>query len=214
MPPEPSELPDAEAIAPLAECLLFASGDPLSAREIAKAAGLPTNLSGELVVHEAVRVLRDRLLRAHSGLHIVEIAGGYQMGTRPEYAGVVGKLLAPHANRLSRPALETVTIIAYQQPCTQAEIEAVRGVDASGVLKTLMERDLVKEAGRKPAPGRPLLYETTPAFLHYFGLAALSDLPILDEDERSEQNETAQNNRNAAEVAFAAAGIAAEPAAE
>ena len=209
MPPETDLLPTAEGIAPLVECLLFASGEPLSAREIGKAAGLASGASGEMMVHEAVRVLRDRLVRASSGLHIVEIAGGYQMATRPEHAGVVGKLLAPHANRLSRPALETVTIIAYQQPCTQAEIEAVRGVDAGGVLKTLVERDLVKEAGRKAAPGRPILYETTGVFLHYFGLAALSDLPILDEDEVSEATQTAEANRDAVQSAFRAAGVEA-----
>ena len=207
MPLETDLLPSADDIAPLVECLLFASGEPLSAREIGKAAGLASGASGEMVVHEAVRVLRDRLVRASSGLHIVEIAGGYQMATRPEHASVVGKLLAPHANRLSRPALETVTIIAYQQPCTQAEIEAVRGVDAGGVLKTLVERDLVKEAGRKAAPGRPILYETTGAFLHYFGLAALSDLPILDEDEVSEATQTAESNRDAVQSAFRAAGV-------
>ena len=202
--PAEIEKPSAESVAPLVECLLFASGEPLTPREIGKAVGLENGLPGELIVHEAVRILRDRLVRGSSGLHIVEIANGYQMATRPEHAQVVGKLLAPHANRLSKPALETVTIVAYQQPCTQAEIEAVRGVASDGVLKTLVERELVKEAGRKATPGRPILYETTPAFLHYFGLAALSDLPVLDEDEIA-ANEA--ESREMAHTALVAAGV-------
>lgn len=188
------------------ECLLFASGEPLRARDLAKAAGLD-GLPGELIVHEAVHVLRDRLINRRSGLHIVEIANGYQMATRPEHAAIVGKLLAPHANRLSRPALETVTIVAYQQPCTQAEIEAVRGVASDGVLKTLVERELLKEAGRKATPGRPILYETTETFLHYFGLAGLSDLPVLDEDEMASVADAQEETRRAAQSAFVAAGV-------
>jgi segregation and condensation protein B len=176
------------------ECLLFAAGEPLSAKTLART--LETN---PMIVYEAVRALRDRYAR--SGLQIVEIAGGFQMATRPEYAPALGRLLAPHANRLSRPALETVAIIAYQQPCTQADIEAVRGVASEGVVKTLLERGLIREAGRKPAPGRPILYATTDDFLHYFGLSDLSDLPALEEDDEAPDDE------QAAVTALHAAGI-------
>jgi segregation and condensation protein B len=189
------------SLAQVIECLLFAAGEPLGVKELAK-----VTESDETDVHEAVRFLRDQYLQADSGLQVIEIAGGYQMGTRPEFAPMVGKMLAPHANRLSRPALETVTIVAYRQPCTQIEIEAIRGVASDGVLKTLLERELIKEAGRKQTPGRPILYATTDGFLHYFGLAGLEDLPILEEDELpigTSAEEIADETR----TALAAAGV-------
>jgi segregation and condensation protein B len=187
---------DLTELSRIIECLLFVAGEPLSAKELAK-----TTETDEASIHEAVRLLRDRY--ATAGVHVIEIAGGYQTATRPEYAPAVGKLLAPHANRLSRPALETVTIVAYRQPCTQAEIEAIRGVAVDAVLKTLLERDLIREAGRKPSPGRPILYTTTDAFLHYFGLASLDDLPVLEEDEATQEEIDAM-----AHTALHAAGVA------
>jgi segregation and condensation protein B len=192
--------PDTNTLAQIIECLLFAAGETLSAKELAK-----VTEADEAAVHEAVRLLRDRYIYSDSGLQVVEIAGGYQMGTRPEFAPLVGKMLAPHANRLSRPALETVTIVAYRQPCTQAEVEAIRGVASDGVLKTLLDRELIKEAGRKQTPGRPILYATTDNFLHYFGLASLDDLPILDEDDPI--GETPEDIADAAKTALAAAGV-------
>ena len=181
------------SLSQIIECLLFAAGEPLTAKELARTT--ETDLEA---VFAAVRILKDRTI--DSGLQIVEIAGGFQMATRPEYAPAVGRLLAPHANRLSRPSLETVTIIAYRQPCTQAEIEAIRGVSSDAVLKTLLERGLAREAGRKPTPGRPILYETTDDFLHYFGLTDLSDLPALEDEDDPLESE-------AAAVALAAAGF-------
>ena len=177
------------------ECLLFVSGEPLSAKDLAKTT--ETDLD---CVYTAIRELRDRYV--YSGLQVVEIAGGFQLSTRPEYATTVGRLLAPHANRLSRPALETAAIVAYRQPCTQADIEAVRGVASDGVLKTLVERGLIQEAGRKQTPGRPIVYATTEDFLHYFGLADLSELPLMDEDETPNDEEIA--------TALAAAGVTAQ----
>lgn len=182
------------------EALLFASGDPLSVKEFVKA----TDTDAETVTI-ALRDLRDRYVRADSSLQVVEIANGFQLATRPEYAPYIGKLLAPHANRLSKPALETATIIAYRQPCTQAEIEAVRGVGSDGVLKTLMERELVTEAGRKQAPGRPLLYATTPQFLHYFGLSSLAELPVMEEDDEAQAAD-----QDAAQTVLVAAGMGTE----
>lgn len=180
-------------LARVIECLLFLTGEPVSLRELMKATE-----TEESDVLEGVRALQSRY--EETGLQVVEIAGGYQIATRPRYAAELARYLAPRANKLSRPALETVTIVAYRQPCTQAEVEAVRGVSVDGVLKTLLDRELICEAGRKPVAGRPILYATTDAFLHYFGLSALSDLPPLDEDEQPDTTQTLN-------TALAAAGI-------
>jgi len=115
------------------------------------------------------------------GIVIDEVAGGYQMRTPKDHAGYVRKLLAARPPRLSRPLMETVAIIAYRQPITRPEIEQLRGVDTGGVLETLLERRLVKIAGRKDAPGRPMVYETTDEFLELFGLKDLESLPDLSE---------------------------------
>ncbi len=192
-----------ETLAQMIECLLFVAGEPMSVRDLAK-----TTESEPDAVQTALRLLRDRY--APSGLQIVEIANGFQMATRPQFAASVGRLLAPHANRLTRPSLETLTIIAYQQPCTQAEVEAIRGVSCDGVLKTLLERDMICEAGRKPTPGRPILYGTTNAFLHYFGLADLTDLPALDEDEEEARLDADEAEATAVHTALAAAGVEAD----
>jgi segregation and condensation protein B len=181
----------------------FRGGRALSAKALAR-----TTETDVGAVDEAIRALRERY--AASGLQIVEIANGYQMATRAEFAPAVGRLLAPHANRLSRPALETVTIIAYRQPCTQADIEAVRGVASDGVLKTLTDRGLIAEAGRKPTPGRPILYATTDDFLHYFGLSDLSALPALDEDDVLDADAAAAAQTREITIALAAAGVTPE----
>ncbi|MFM7322893.1 MAG: SMC-Scp complex subunit ScpB [Armatimonadota bacterium] len=180
----------------MVEALLFASGEPLSVRELEKA----TEWDGD-AVREALEELGRSLRDGERGLVLVEIAGGWQLATRPEYAAAVGRLLAPRANRLSKPALETVTIVAYRQPVTQLEIEAIRGVACDAVLRTLMERELIHEAGRKPTPGRPILYGTTPAFLHYFGLADIEALPPLPDDS------DAEDRSSEATQALSAAGV-------
>ena len=178
------------------EALLFASGEPLTMRELEKATEWDAD-----AVREALTEL-ERVLDASSrGLVLMEIAGGWQLATRPDYAGAVGRLLAPRANRLSKPALETVTIVAYRQPVTQLEIEAIRGVACDGVIRTLMDRELIHEAGRRPTPGRPILYGTTAAFLHYFGLASLDALPPLAEDAEPEDRSAE------ASAALSAAGV-------
>jgi len=194
------------ALAPTIECLLFVSGEPISPKDLSK-----ITEAAEEDVYAAVRALRDRYAAGTSALQVVEIAGGFQLSTRPEFSASVAKLLAPRANRLSRPALETVTIVAYQQPCTQAEIEAIRGVASDAVLKTLLDRELVREAGRKQTPGRPILYATTEGFLHYFGLNDLADLPPLEEDE-GPAPETASLAETARSALYAA-GVEVEPGA-
>src|SRR5258708_21562959 len=115
------------------------------------------------------------------GIGIEEVAGGYEMRTPKEYAAYVRKLLATKPPRLSRPLMETVAIIAYRQPITRPEIEQLRGVDTGGVLETLLERRMIKIAGRKEAPGRPMVYATTDEFLEIFGLKDLEILPDLSE---------------------------------
>src|SRR5439155_11324978 len=129
---------------------------PLNLIDIARAAACD-----ELAAESALRELQLRLGESGSGIQMVSIAGGYQLATRPEHAEAVARLLARSASKLSRAALETVAIVAYRQPVTQPEIESVRGVSASGVLKTLLDRKLIAEVGRKQTVGRPILYGTT-----------------------------------------------------
>ena len=113
------------------------------------------------------------------GLTIVEIAGGYQMCTKPELASIVDKLAEVPDSRLSPAALETLSIIAFRQPVTKPEIEAIRGVKVDGVVNTLLDRRLIREMGRKDVVGRPILYATTDEFLKCFGLKNLTELPDL-----------------------------------
>ncbi|MGB9586537.1 MAG: SMC-Scp complex subunit ScpB, partial [Armatimonadota bacterium] len=154
------------------ECMLFVTPQPLSVQHVAKCLNID-----ELEIERAIHELR--LDMADRGLQIVRVAGGYQMCTRPEYADYISALLKPVRTRLSRAALETVAIIAYRQPITQPEIDAVRGVNSDGVIKTLLERNLIRQVGRRDTVGRPILYGTTEEFLNYFGLNDLSELPEL-----------------------------------
>jgi segregation and condensation protein B len=167
-----SEL-DVARLAPALECLLFVSAEPVAARDLAEALELGPGDLG--LVAEALRAnLEGR------GLLLMEVAGGYQLATRPEYLDFVERLHAPKTERLSMPALETLAIIAYRQPVTRPEVDAVRGVNSSGVVVTLMERGLIEVVGRRDTAGRPLLFGTTRHFLENFGLKDLGDLPMLE----------------------------------
>ena len=161
------------------EALLFASPDPLPRERLAEL--LPELSAEELAA--ALAALRIRYTSSESGLMLDEVAGGFRLATRPEVADTLARLSAVRPSRLSRPALETLAIIAYRQPITKAEVEAVRGVNIDGVLKTLGERGLIRILGRKREPGRPILYGTSKAFLEYFGFQDLSELPTLREIE-------------------------------
>jgi segregation and condensation protein B len=185
----------------LIEACLFATGDVIAPAEFAVRMGFEL----PLVEEQFDELWREYADSPDSGITVVKIAGGYQMVTRPEIAGDIGKFIAAAAGKsgLSRAALETVAIIAYRQPITQSEIEAVRGVSVDGVVKTLSDRNLVIISGRKPVPGRPLLYSTTPEFLNYFGLDSLAELPPLD---MSDESETV-NEAAALESIQAAVGI-------
>jgi segregation and condensation protein B len=157
------------------ECLLFVASEPVTPREVAQALSLEEADAGR-----ALEELRLQFTNG-GGLQVVRVAGGYQMCTRPEYADAVARFLQPAAQRLSRQALEALAIVAYRQPITQPEIDAIRGVHSGGVLKTLLERGLIEERGRKETVGRPILYATTEEFLKHFGLDDLSALPLLEE---------------------------------
>ena len=174
------------------EALLFSAQKTLSIREIANAikgaedpaAVGPNEFSRvrEAEVAAALERLKIEYVEEKRAFQLIEKAEGWQLATDPQYARWVRELFpAPKPARLSAPALETLAIIAYRQPITRADVEAVRGVNIDGVLHTLMERGLVKIAGRAEVPGRPLLYETTQFFLDHFGLRALDELPNVEE---------------------------------
>jgi len=155
------------------ESFLFVSEEPLTLDKIRLA--LPA--TDVKAIKEAIQTLRDEYDHREGGICLVEVAGGYQLRTRPEYAEWVRKIIQPSAQRLSPAALETLAIIAYKQPIMRSDIEHIRGVDAGGIIRMLLDRKLVKILGRKEIPGRPLIYATTRHFLELFGLKDIKDLP-------------------------------------
>lgn len=168
---------DSGSLKAIVEALIFASPEPLTLKAILRI------LDEEPPEHveEALAAVRRDWDR-ESGLRLVEVAGGYQIVTRPELSEWVGRLFHEHSKqRLSVQALETLAVVAYRQPVTGPEIAEIRGVNTSGVLGTLVERRLIKVVGRKPVVGRPFLYATTREFLDRFGLNDLSDLPKAED---------------------------------
>ena len=174
------------------EALLFSAQKPLSIREIgavlksaAAESGGPSHEFGrvsEAEIAAALEQLKIEYVQQQRAFQLVEKAEGWQLASDPALAKWVRQLFpVPKPARLSAPALETLAIIAYRQPITRADVEDVRGVNIDGVLQTLMERGLVKIAGRAEVPGRPLLYETTHFFLDHFGLRNLDELPNVEE---------------------------------
>jgi len=174
------------------EALLYASGDPIPMRSIKKV--LP---EAAALINDALSSLKEIYERSGRGVQLVEVAGGWQITTRPEYHEQVSRLFdSPRPSRLSIQALETLAVIAYRQPATVPEIMELRGVRSAGVVRTLLERKLVKILGRKKVVGHPLLYGTTKEFLIRFGLKNMKDLPQLKDmsevfgDEVAKQLET------------------------
>jgi segregation and condensation protein B len=161
------------------ECLLFLAEEPLPEGELARLLEVTPAKAKEIA-----ETLQQRF--AGRGLQPVKVAGGWRLCTRPEYADFIARLHEPAKIRLSRPALETLAIIAYRQPITRPEIEAVRGVNVDGVITTLLSYNLVEERGRKEAPGRPMQYGTSTDFLSHFGLDKVEDLPPLPEAQAEE----------------------------
>ncbi len=157
------------------ECVLFVATKPLPLEEVARILEVPLD--------EALMLLNELAVayEQRSGLAVVEVAGGWRMVTRPEFADYIARLHPPQRVRLSRGALEVLAIIAYHQPITRPEIEQLRGVDSSAAIHSLLEHGLIQVVGYKDTVGRPRLYATTQKFLELFGLRSLEDLPPLRE---------------------------------
>jgi segregation and condensation protein B len=169
--------PARERLDGIVESLLFAAGTPLALRRLVDVLDGPPARE----VKAAIERLMAEYNRPERGFHLLAVAGGFQFRSAPAYSDWVRTLLRERPARLGRAALETLAIIAYKQPATRAEIEAVRGVDADSALTSLLAKRLIKIAGRKEAVGRPLMYTTTPEFLEVFGLNDLNELPALKE---------------------------------
>ncbi len=157
------------------EAVLFAAAEPLTLGRLAAVTGVP-----EAQARRALAELAAHLDAHGHGVALSELAGGYQLLTRPEYAEAVADLTAPRQSPLSRAALETLAIVAFKQPVTRASIDEVRGVQSDGAIATLLERGLIGEGGRADAPGRPILFVTTRRFLEHFGLRSLDELTLVD----------------------------------
>ena len=192
LPSEASQIPPFVELRQVVEALLFAAPKPMTARQIANLLNKSNETHGthfhlfrevpEDRIEEIVAELAEEYRQQSRGVVVQQLAGGYRFGTRPETATWVRQLFdETRPSKLSQPALETLAIIAYRQPISRADIEAVRGVAVDGVVTTLLERRFIKLAGRSDAPGRPLLYETTAEFLECFGLKHLDELPNADE---------------------------------
>ncbi len=158
----------------LVESLLFIAGEPVTVAQLARTLEAPAD-AVEAALEQLALQCRERGVRVQRHGELAQLVSA------PEAARVVGRFLGVQASgRLSSAALEVLAIIAYRQPVTRAQIEAIRGVDSSGALRALLARELICEAGRLESVGRPILYATTPAFLQQFGLTSLADLPPID----------------------------------
>lgn len=167
------------------EAVLFASGDPVSLDRLSQALEIDKD-----TIQKLVSIMMEEREAENSGISIIKIDDSYQMATKPQYSRYIKKLLDQRRNiPLSQAAMETLAIIAYNQPVTKGYIEQVRGVDSGGVVSSLVEKGLVEERGRLDVPGRPILYGTTLNFLRCFGLRTLNDLPRVNiADENSEDS--------------------------
>ncbi|HEX8960030.1 MAG TPA: SMC-Scp complex subunit ScpB [Geobacteraceae bacterium] len=159
----------------IVESLLFISDVPLTLDRLC--AILEENERGDVAA--AVARLREVYAEAGRGISLVEVAGGYQLRSNPENADYIRRLIRGKTFKFSRSALETLAVIAYRQPITRAEVEYLRGVDTGGVVKTLLEKKMIRIIGKKDIPGKPLIYGTTRDFLEAFGLKDLASLPTL-----------------------------------
>jgi len=168
-----------EDIKNIVESLLFVSEDPLTIGSIKNV----LEIEDPKDVRNALIELAEDYEKRHGAFLLHEVAGGFQIRTRPEYNQWVKRLIQPKASRLSKAALETLAIIAYKQPIIRSDVEHIRGVDCGGVIRILLERKLVRVLGRKEIPGRPLIYGTTKKFLEVFDLKNLRDLPTPKEIE-------------------------------
>ena len=171
-----------EEIKAIIENILLAADQPVSETQF-------KNLLGGEVENVSLKLVLEALIDEYNSrnLQILQVAEGYQLCTRHDYSDWVRKFLKfDKTTKLSQPSLDTLAIIAYKQPLTKAEVEEIRSVDSSGVVRTLLEKKVISPGGRKKVPGRPIMYRTTRKFLEYFGLRDLSDLPTLEDFKESE----------------------------
>lgn len=155
------------------EALLFVADQPVTVATLCDATD-----SEPTAVTDALKDIGEAY-HLRGPIQLIRIAGGYQFSTKPEVAEIVTRFLRPQKQRLSKSVMEVLAVIAYQQPITVAELEAVRGVQSDYGVRVLLEKRLIREVGRRPTPGRPVLYGTTQQFLHHFNLNDLSELPEL-----------------------------------
>ena len=167
---------DIHELTPLVEALIFAADGPIKVERIAEALDLE-----QVEICAAIEALEADYEEHPRGFFMQEVSGGYQLRTRPEYADYLRKLGQSRPFKFSRPALESLSIIAYRQPVTRSEVEYLRGVDSGSVVKTLLEKRLIRILGKKDVPGKPMIYGTTTEFLQLFGLSDLAALPTLHE---------------------------------
>jgi segregation and condensation protein B len=182
---------ESEEIKAIIENILLAVDQPVSETQF-------KNLLGSAVDKVTFKPALEELIEDYSSrnLQIVQVAEGYQLCTRHDYSEWVRKFLKfDKTTKLSQPSLDTLAIIAYKQPLTKAEVEEIRGVDSSGVVKTLLEKKVISPGGRKKVPGRPIMYRTTRKFLEYFGLRDLSDLPTLEDFKESALEDQVQSDQ-------------------
>lgn len=170
------------------EAILFAADKPVSMSEFNRI--LP-DYDGSRI-QQALHKLESDYRTMNRSFILKQVAGGYEFRTKPEYASYIIKMLRSTPARLSRAAMETLAIIAYKQPVIRQEIEVLRGVDVGGILRTLLEKNLIKVVGRKNIPGKPLIYGTTARFLEVFDLLDIKSLPELKEIKELESDEDPQ----------------------
>ena len=183
-----SALSDMRALMGILEALLFVTAEPIPVTRFLALLGAVTKQD----VDQALASLAQDYEQEGRGLHLAEVAGGYRIVTKAEFAPWLKRLeKVKSPSKLSRSALESLAIIAYKQPIVRAEVEQIRGVETSGVIRTLLERKLVRIVGRKEEPGRPIMYGTTKFFLEHFGLRDLSQLPPLREFKELGESEQA-----------------------
>ena len=171
-----------EELKAVIENVLFAADQPVSVGQL-------QDLFAETTEKAVLKSALDELVREYQSrnLQLMEVAEGYQLMTRRDYSDWVRKFMKlDKTAKLSQPSLDALAIIAYKQPLTKAEVEEIRGVDSSGVVRTLLEKKVIAPSGRKKVPGRPIMYRTTRKFLEYFGLMDLNDLPTLEDFKESE----------------------------
>lgn len=170
----------------IVEGLLFAAGDPVPVAWIAEILDLDKSTAKRFLANMALK-----LQNSQRGILMREIDGSYQLCTRPEHFEYISRLVEPRQKQaLSQAAFETLAIVAYNQPVTRARIEMIRGVNSDSSIATLIERNLIREAGRLDSPGRPMLYETTEEFLRSFGFKSVKDLPLIEFDKIISENQS------------------------